>query len=81
MYTADQAINAVAGGVRACFAKKNQAKFADFWLIVQAQLRSLPRERWVRLMDDLAVDAAILPFSQVHVVSDSDGHPCAFRLK
>ncbi len=81
MYPTGQALSAIRGGILRCLSRKDKPKFAGFDLLIQAPLRSLPRERWEAIKGDLCAAAAMLPFREVYVIGNADERPWGFQIK
>ena len=81
MYTTPLALSAIGRGIRRCLTQKDEPKFAGFLLLIEAPLRSLPRQRWEAIKDDLCQAAASLPFAEVHVISNAEETPWGFQIK
>lgn len=81
MYSTDQALSAIRGGILRCLSRKDKPKFAGFYLLIQAPLRSLPRERWEAIKGDLCEAAAKLPFRDVYVIGNVNESPWGFQIK
>ena len=81
MYSTDQALSVIGDGIKRCLIKKNHPKYTGFDLLIEAPLRSLPKERWSRIEDDLRSAASAMPFRQIHVVGNHDEAPFGFRIK
>jgi hypothetical protein len=75
MYSTAQALNAVGGGILRCLHEKNQEKYRDMVLVIEAPLEALPQERWKTLQPDLAAEAKSLPFQRVFVLGGGERLP------
>jgi hypothetical protein len=80
MYSTDQALKATTAGIKSCLEKKKKQKYAGLHLLIDAPFRSLPRERWSRVEDELRSAAAAMPFREIHVIGNQDC-PFGFRIK
>jgi hypothetical protein len=81
MYTTGQALSAIGGGIHRCLARKNKPKFVGMLLLIQAPLRSLPRQRWAAIRPGLRAAAAPLPFREIYVIGNADERPWGFQIK
>jgi hypothetical protein len=81
MYATDSALQVIGNGIKYCLQKKSNPKYAGFDLLIEAPLRSLPRERWSRIDDTLRAAASKMPFRQIHVIGNQDTEPFGFRIK
>jgi hypothetical protein len=81
MYTPDQALSAVRRGILRCLTRKNKVRFANFVLVIQAHLLSLPGDRWEAIRGHLSAAAAVLPFSKIYVIGDANERPSGFQIK
>jgi hypothetical protein len=81
MHSSDGALAAVGNGIKSCLQKKNDRKFAGHYLLIEAPLSCLPKERWSWIEDGLRSAADPLPFREIHVIGDHDRSPFGFRIK
>jgi hypothetical protein len=81
MYSTEDALTVIGNGIKRCLIKKNHPKYADHDLLIEAPLRSLPRERWSHIEDILRSAASAMPFRQIHVIGNQDTEPFGFRIK
>lgn len=83
MYSSEQALDAVKAGIIRCLSRKNDAdKYKGvFYLLIEAGLRSLPKERWSTITEELAQESTNLPFQEIHIIGDADSEPWGFQIK
>lgn len=83
MYTTDQALEATKAGILCCLSKKNDSEKYEgiFYLLIQAHLTTLPKERWNAIKEELSQEAAGLPFCEVHIIGNADEKPWGFQIK
>ncbi|WP_339783432.1 hypothetical protein [uncultured Marinobacter sp.] len=82
MYSSEQALAATKAGIIRCLTRKNDEKYnGTYYLVIQAHLTTLPKERWGTITEELSDKAASLPFQEVHVIGNADEAPWGFRLK
>jgi len=81
MYSTNQVLSAIRGGILRCLSRKDKPKFARFILVIQAPLLSVPRERWEAIRGELCEAAAALRFAEVHVINNADERPWGFQIK
>jgi len=81
MYDSDQALTAVRKGIQRCLQKKNKPRYKGFILLIEANLHSLPFERWALIEEDLKDSASPLPFSEIWVIGSGDSRPRGIRIK
>ena len=72
MYSTDQALQAIADGIKRCLEKKDQQKYAGFDLLIEAPLGCLANECWSSIYGDLRSAASKMPFREIHVIGDRD---------
>lgn len=81
MYTTRQALDTVGTGIQRCLEAKNDTKYVGMWLLVLAPLSNLPRERWEAIEPALRLQAASMPFDQVHVFDGRGQRAWGFQIK
>jgi hypothetical protein len=82
MYSSGQALDATKAGILHCLRKKNDLKYSKvFYLLIQAHLSVLPKQRWDAIKEELSRAAESLPFEEVHVIGNGDSDPWGFRIK
>jgi hypothetical protein len=81
MYSTEGALTAIGSGIKRCLEKKGSSKYAGFDLLVEAPLRSLPRERWNLIKDELRQAASTSPFREIHVIGNQEDEPFGLRIK
>lgn len=81
MYSTESALTVIGNGIKRCLIKKNHPKYAGHDLLIEAPLRSLPKERWSHIEDSLRSAASAMPFRQIHVIGNQDTEPFGFRIK
>ena len=82
MYSPEHALEATKNGILSCLKKKNKSKYENVhFLLIKADLSTLPKERWSAIRDELVSDAAELPFKEVHVIGNTDEEPWGFQIK
>ena len=82
MFSPGQALTATEKGILRCISRKNDMKYdKTFYLVIQANLISLPRERWDFIKPALVEAAKGVPFQEVHVIGDSHEKPWGFQIK
>ncbi len=82
MYSSDEVLAATKAGIIRCLTRKNDVKYNGVhYLVIQAHLTTLPRERWSAITEELSFEAAKLPFQEVHVIGNTDEAPWGFQLK
>lgn len=81
MYPTEGALKVIGNGIKSCLGKKSDPKYAGHDLLIEAPLRSLPKERWSLIEDDLRLAASAMPFREIHVIGDHDREPFGFRIK
>ena len=82
MYTTEQALEATKDGILRCLLRKNDHRYEEvFYLLIQAHLSTLPKERWGAITDELSQEATNLPFQEVHIIGTSDEKPWGFQIK
>jgi hypothetical protein len=81
MYSTDQALKVITAGIKSCLEKKKKQKYAGLNLLIDAPLRSLPRQRWSVVEDELRSAAAGMPFHEIHVIGNQDDCPFGLRIK
>lgn len=82
MYSSVQALDTTKAGILRCLSKKNDHKYSKiFYLLIQADLSTLPKQRWSAIVEELSQEAASLPFEEVHVIGNADSEPWGFQIK
>lgn len=81
MYTSTSALARIGSGIKSCLRKKDNPKYAGFDLLIEAPLRTLPKERWSLIYDDLQQAASGMPFREIHVIGNEASEPFGFRIK
>ena len=81
MYSTEQAVKIVCGGIKRSIEKKNKSKYKDFSLLVEAPLSLLPDERWSAIEDELRIAAASKPFQKIYIISNRDTRLYGFPIK
>jgi len=82
MHTPEQALNATKDGIIRCLLKKNDPRYQGiFYLLIQAHLSTLPKERWGAIMEELSQEAINLPFQEVYVIGNTDKEPWGVQVK
>lgn len=81
MYATASALKVIGDGIKLCLNKKADAKYTGFDLLIEAPLRSLPKQRWNRIRNDLRSAAREMPFRQIHVIGNESSEPFGFRIK
>jgi hypothetical protein len=81
MYSTEDALKVIGNGIKSCLTKKSDPRYAGHDLLVEAPLRSLPKERWSLIADDLRSAASVMPFREIHVIGNHDTEPFGFRIK
>lgn len=82
MFTSEQALDATKAGILRCLSKKNADRYKEvFYLLIQANLSTLPKERWAAITKELSQKASNLPFQEVHIIGNADEEPWGFRIK
>ena len=82
MYSSEQALAVTKAGINRCLTRKNNDKYNGiYYLVIQAHLTTLPKERWTAITEELSHRAARLPFQEVHVIGNADEAPWGFQLK
>lgn len=82
MYTSEQSLEATKAGILRCLSRKNDHKYDGvFYLLIQAHLSTLPKERWGAITEELSEEATNLPFQEVHIIGNANEEPWGFRIK
>jgi hypothetical protein len=82
MYSSEQAFDATKAGILRCLSKKIGHNFSKvFYLVIQAHLTSLSKERWSAIKEELSQKAASLPFKEVYVIGDTGSELQGFQIK
>jgi hypothetical protein len=82
MYVSEQALEATKNGILLCLSKKNDPRYEGvFYLLIQAHLSTLPKERWGSLIEELSQNATDLPFQEVYIIGKADAKPWGFQVK
>ncbi|MBU6953420.1 hypothetical protein [Hahella sp. HN01] len=83
MYSTDQALDAFKKGISRCFKKKgDEKKYKNiFYLILDADLEVLPRNKWDVIKADLSMMAVNLPFKEVYVINNSSENIFGIHIK
>lgn len=82
MFAPNQALDATKAGILRCLSRKNDQKFSNvFYLLIQAHLIVLPKERWKIIYEELTQAAKNLPFQEVYIIGDTNEKPWGFRIK
>jgi hypothetical protein len=83
MYTSEQRLAETRSQIEDSLAKKNEAKYQEkrFDLLISADLKGLPDERWIHIQPALRDAAREMPFRHIHVVSDRSSQPFGFQIK
>lgn len=82
MFSSEQALESTKAGIIRCLCKKNDPKYANIkYLLIQAHLITLPKERWSAITRELSLVAKNLPFQKIYVIGNADEHPCGFQIK
>jgi hypothetical protein len=81
MYSTETALKVIGDGIKLCLVKKQEVKYAGFDLLIEAPLRSLPRERWKRILGELRAAANATHFREIHVIGNQHSEPFGFRIK
>lgn len=80
MYSTEQAVSAIGGGILRCLRRKNRLAFTDFTVLVQAPLSSLPEERWKLLVDEILAGGTRYAFKSAFVIGNADEAPNGFQI-
>jgi hypothetical protein len=81
MYTTASALERIGYGIKSCLRKKHGPKYAGHDLLIEAPLRTLPKERWGQIYNDLRSEAFNMPFREIHVIGNQGTEPFGFRIK
>ncbi|MEW8333753.1 MAG: hypothetical protein AB2692_22675, partial [Candidatus Thiodiazotropha sp.] len=82
MFTSEQALEATKAGILRCLSRKDDQKYENvFYLLIQAHLTNLPKERWSAITEELSLVAQNLPFQEVHIIGNADENPWGFQIK
>jgi hypothetical protein len=82
MFTSDHALESTKEGILRCLSKKNAHRYENiYFLLIQAHLLVLPKERWSIIAGELSQVAKDLPFQEVHIIGDIDEEPWGFQIK
>lgn len=82
MFTSEQALEATKAGILRCLSRKNDRKYEKiFYLLIQAHLSTLPKERWIAITEELSQEATNLPFQEIHIIGNADEEPWGFQIK
>lgn len=82
LYSSGQALEETKAGILRCLSRKNDQKYDKvFYLLIQAHLSTLPKQRWAAIKEELSQKATNLPFEGVHIIGNADEEPWGFQIK
>ena len=72
MYTSKEALSSMLDGIKRCLREKNDAKYVEMILVIEADLTPLRPVNWEEMIPELRELAESMPFSQIFIVGKGE---------